>query len=156
MQGYHSQATSEASLNRTIHELLVSRAQTKLFMAQKTALKRSGQRGHTARQALLVAEAELQSIQSQDPQLYVTPQMANDLLEEVFEAYEAVDVEGDESRAKSILRALGFSDEELSNGGREISRLSDGWRMRVMLGKALFMKPDILLLDEPSESQTIL
>jgi ATP-binding cassette subfamily F protein 3 len=82
--------------------------------------------------------------------------MANDLLEEVFEAYEAVDVEGDESRAKSILRALGFSDEELSNGGREISRLSDGWRMRVMLGKALFMKPDILLLDEPSESQTIL
>jgi ATP-binding cassette subfamily F protein 3 len=82
--------------------------------------------------------------------------MANDLLEEVFEAYEAVDVEGDESRAKSILRALGFSDEELSNGGREISRLSGGWRMRVMLGKALFMKPDILLLDEPSESQTIL
>ncbi len=77
--------------------------------------------------------------------------MANDLMEEVFEAYEAVDVEGDESRAKTILRGLGFSDEELNNGGKEIGWLSGGWRMRVMLGKALFMKPDILLLDEPSE-----
>jgi ATP-binding cassette subfamily F protein 3 len=125
-------------------------------MAQKIAIKRSGQRGHTARQALLVAEAELQSIQSQDPQLYVTPKMAHDLMKEVFEAYEVVDVEGDESRAKTILRGLGFSDDELNNGGKEISWLSGGWRMRVMLGKALFMKPDILLLDEPSEFKTSL
>jgi len=120
-------------------------------MAEKIATKRSGQRGHTARQALLAAEEELQSIQSQDPQVYVTPKMANDLMKEVFEAYEVVDVEGDESRAKTILRGLGFSDEELDNGGKEISWLSGGWRMRVMLGKALFMKPDVLLLDEPSE-----
>ena len=125
-------------------------------MAQKIATKRSGQRGHTARQALLAAEAELLSIQSQDPQLYVTPKMTNDLMKEVFEAYEGLDVGGDESRAKAILRGLGFSDKELNNGGAEISRLSGGWRMRVMLGKALFVKPDILLLDEPSESKIIL
>ncbi len=47
-------------------------------------------------------------------------------MEEVFEAYEVVDVEGDESRAKTILRELGFSDEELNNGGKEIGWLRGG------------------------------
>jgi len=59
--------------------------------AQKIASKRSGQRGHTARQALLTAEAELASIQSQDPQVYVAPKIANDLMKEVFDAYEALE-----------------------------------------------------------------
>ena len=69
---------------------------------------------------------------------------------EVFGAYEALDVEADEARAKTILRGLGFSDEDLSKEGKQIGALSGGWRMRVMLGKALYINPDILLLDEPS------
>ena len=72
---------------------------------------------------------------------------------EVFSAYEALDVEADEARAKTILRGLGFSDEDLSKEGKQIGALSGGWRMRVMtvmLGKALYLNPDILLLDEPS------
>ena len=69
---------------------------------------------------------------------------------EVFSAYEALDVEADEARAKTILRGLGFSDEDLSKEGKQIGALSGGWRMRVMLGKALYINPDILLLDEPS------
>jgi len=119
-------------------------------MAQKIATKRSGQRGHTARQDLLAAEASLTSLQAKDPQTYVTASMAHELMTQIFGAYEALDVEADEARAKTILRGLGFKDEELSKEGREIGALSGGWRMRVMLGKALFMKPDILLLDEPS------
>ena len=43
-------------------------------MAQKIATKRSGQRGHTARQDLL-AEAALATLQAQDPQTYVTASM---------------------------------------------------------------------------------
>ena len=155
LQQHTFQSTSEAAFNVAIHRILVSRAETNLCNAQKIASKRSGQRGHTARQALLTAEAELASIQSQDPQVYDTPKIANDLMKEVFDAYEALDVEADESRAKTILRGLGFSDEELQNGSKEISWLSGGWKMKVMLGKALFIKPDVLLLDEPSEAHSI-
>ena len=78
--------------------------------------------------------------------------MINDIMTEVFGAYETLDVEADEARAKTILRGLGFSDEDLSKEGKQIGALSGGWRMRVMLGKALYINPDILLLDEPSTS----
>lgn len=152
MQGF-SKSASNSSLNVIIHGLLVSRAQTALDLAQKIATKRSGQRGHTARQALLAAENELATIQAQDPQTYVTSQMVHDIMTEVFGAYEALDVEADEARAKAILRGVGFSDDDLNKEGKQISGLSGGWRMRVMLSKALFVKPDILLLDEPSRSE---
>ncbi|KDR70841.1 hypothetical protein GALMADRAFT_75582, partial [Galerina marginata CBS 339.88] len=106
--------------------------------------------GHTARQALLVAESDLATLQAQDPQIYVTTKMVHDIMTEVFGAYETLDVEADEARAKTILRGLGFGDDDLAKAGKEIGGLSGGWRMRVMLGKALFIKPDILLLDEPT------
>jgi len=150
LQGFNANSTSDAALNTLIHELLLSRAQDALDMAQKIATKRSGQRGHTARQDLLAAEAALATLQAQDPQTYVTASMAHELMTQIFGAYEALDVEADEARARSILRGLGFKDEDLLKEGKEIGALSGGWRMRVMLGKALFIKPDILLLDEPS------
>ena len=66
---------------------------------------------------------------------------------EVFSAYEALDIEADETRAKTFLRRLGFSKE-----GKQIGASNGGWHMRVMLGKALYINPDILLLDEPSST----
>ena len=67
--------------------------------------------------------------------------MINEIMTEVFSAYEALDVEADEARAKTILRGLGFSDEDLSKEGKQIGALSGGWRMRVILGKALYLNP---------------
>ena len=133
-----------------VHNLLISRAETALDIAQKIATKRSGQRGYIARQDLIASENELSTLKAQNPQTYITAIMINEIMTEVFSAYEALDVEADEARAKTILRGLGFSDEDLGKEGKQIGALSGGWRMRVMLGKALYINPDILLLDEPS------
>lgn len=51
------------------------------------------------------------------------------------------------ARAAAILAGLGF-DEEAQNW--PLNRFSGGWRMRVALAATLFSKPDLLLLDEPS------
>lgn len=58
-----------------------------------------------------------------------------------------IDAWSAEARAASILKGLGFDDEEHS---RPCSAYSGGWRMRVALAGVLFAQPDLLLLDEPT------
>jgi ATPase subunit of ABC transporter with duplicated ATPase domains len=52
-----------------------------------------------------------------------------------------------EARAREILAGLGFSP-EMQDG--DVSALSGGWKMRVALARILLMRPDAMLLDEPS------
>ncbi|MBL8953608.1 MAG: ABC-F family ATP-binding cassette domain-containing protein [Myxococcaceae bacterium] len=52
-----------------------------------------------------------------------------------------------EGRAREILAGLGFS-ETMIDG--DVGALSGGWKMRVALARILLMKPDAMLLDEPS------
>lgn len=52
-----------------------------------------------------------------------------------------------DGKAREVLHGLGFS-QEMMDG--DVSRLSGGWKMRVALGRILLMKPDVMLLDEPS------
>lgn len=49
--------------------------------------------------------------------------------------------------AEQVLAGLGFSREDLNKNCEEFS---GGWQMRIALGKALMVNPDILLLDEPT------
>ncbi len=52
-----------------------------------------------------------------------------------------------QAAAEQILMGLGFSKEDLD---RKCEEFSGGWQMRIALGKALMVNPDILLLDEPT------
>ena len=52
-----------------------------------------------------------------------------------------------DGRAREVLGGLGFSDEMMDG---DVGKLSGGWKMRVALAKILLMRPDVMLLDEPS------
>jgi ATPase subunit of ABC transporter with duplicated ATPase domains len=52
-----------------------------------------------------------------------------------------------DGRAREVLAGLSFS-EEMMDG--DVGALSGGWKMRVALARILLMRPDAMLLDEPS------
>ncbi|WP_248357557.1 ABC-F family ATP-binding cassette domain-containing protein [Anaeromyxobacter oryzae] len=52
-----------------------------------------------------------------------------------------------EARAREILGGLGFTPEMMDG---DVGTLSGGWKMRVALARILLMRPDAMLLDEPS------
>ncbi|WP_373045302.1 ABC-F family ATP-binding cassette domain-containing protein [Vulgatibacter sp.] len=66
---------------------------------------------------------------------------------EVQARFEELDGYSLEGKAREILAGLGFS-EEMMDG--DVGALSGGWKMRVALGQILLMRPDAMLLDEPS------
>ena len=51
------------------------------------------------------------------------------------------------TRASLILTGLGFNKKTINKKTRD---MSGGWRMRVALAKALFVRPSLLLLDDPT------
>jgi ATP-binding cassette subfamily F protein 3 len=65
-------------------------------------------------------------------------------LGEKFYALEDVNYDAEVEKA---LRGLGFKREDLT---RLTSEFSGGWRMRIELAKILLQKPDLILLDEPT------
>ena len=52
-----------------------------------------------------------------------------------------------EARAREVLAGLSFSQERMDG---DVGLLSGGWKMRVALARILLMRPDGMLLDEPS------
>lgn len=52
-----------------------------------------------------------------------------------------------ESKVRSVLFGLGFSEEDMS---RKTTEFSGGWQMRIALAKLLIRNPEVLLLDEPT------
>jgi ATPase subunit of ABC transporter with duplicated ATPase domains len=77
-----------------------------------------------------------------------------DEMEEIIERYGEVQGRFEElggyaleGRAREVLAGLSFS-QEMMDG--DVGNLSGGWKMRVALARILLMRPDAMLLDEPS------
>jgi ATPase subunit of ABC transporter with duplicated ATPase domains len=66
---------------------------------------------------------------------------------EVQARFEELDGYALDGRAREALSGLGFS-QEMMDG--DVGALSGGWKMRVALARILLMRPDVMLLDEPS------
>src|ERR1700709_2114991 len=66
---------------------------------------------------------------------------------EVQARFEELDGYALEGRAREVLDGLSFS-QEMMDG--DVGALSGGWKMRVGLARILLMRPDVMLLDEPS------
>jgi ATP-binding cassette subfamily F protein 3 len=70
-------------------------------------------------------------------------------LSEKFYAIEEINYEAE---VEKILVGLGFEREDFT---RQTSEFSGGWRMRIELAKILLQKPDLILLDEPTNHMDI-
>jgi ATP-binding cassette subfamily F protein 3 len=80
--------------------------------------------------------AEEQTLLKDDPQ---SPR-----LKLIYDRLQTIDAYTAEARASTILAGLGFSPDMQKAPSKQFS---GGWRMRIALGRALFAKPDLLLLD---------
>ncbi len=66
---------------------------------------------------------------------------------EVQARFQELDGYALEARAREVLGGLSFSQERMDG---DVGLLSGGWKMRVALARILLMRPDGMLLDEPS------
>ncbi|HET6559691.1 MAG TPA: ABC-F family ATP-binding cassette domain-containing protein [Prolixibacteraceae bacterium] len=78
-----------------------------------------------------------------------------DLIERVStlsEKYYSIEEINFDAEIEKILLGLGFTREDFT---RPTSEFSGGWRMRIELAKILLQKPDLILLDEPTNHMDI-
>lgn len=93
------------------------------------------------------AEIELKRLEDMAEEILDRDGPESMVLEELYERIESMDPSTFEVRASLILRGLGFTNITIKKKTKD---MSGGWRMRVALAKALFVKPSLLLLDDPT------
>lgn len=71
---------------------------------------------------------------------------------ELSEKFYSIEEINYEAEVEKVLRGMGF---ERSDFTRQTSEFSGGWRMRIELAKILLQRPDLILLDEPTNHMDI-
>lgn len=71
---------------------------------------------------------------------------------ELSEKFYSIEEVNYDAEIEKILKGLGFEQKDLD---RPTSEFSGGWRMRIELAKILLLKPDLILLDEPTNHMDI-
>lgn len=93
------------------------------------------------------AQNELKRLEDLVEKIILEDGPESDLLEPLYEKMDSMDPSTFESRAAIILIGLGFNSNTINKKTKD---MSGGWKMRVALAKALFVKPTLLLLDDPT------
>lgn len=71
---------------------------------------------------------------------------------ELSEKFYSIEEANYEAEVEKVLKGLGFARKDFT---RPTSEFSGGWRMRIELAKILLQKPDLILLDEPTNHMDI-
>lgn len=71
---------------------------------------------------------------------------------ELSELYYSIEDTNYEAEVEKVLKGIGFLRSDFT---RPTSEFSGGWRMRIELAKILLQKPDLILLDEPTNHMDI-
>ena len=123
--GYFSQDVGEMSGRSTVSEVMDGAGPVSIVAAELKAL-----------------EADLADPDKADEMDSIIERYG-----EVQARFEELDGYALEGRAYEVLAGLGFS-QEMMDG--DVGKLSGGWKMRVALARILLMRPNVMLLDEPS------
>jgi len=93
------------------------------------------------------AENELKRLEALAEDILERDGPDSPVLEDLYDRMEGMDPSTFATRAALILTGLGFNKVTIHKKTKD---MSGGWRMRVALAKALFVKPSLLLLDDPT------
>ncbi len=94
------------------------------------------------RNEIMQIDESLKNIRQKSDQLRLAGRLA-----ELHQEMSYLDMQFPSHEAERILAGLGFQPEDLNI---PVESLSEGWKMRAVLGGLLYQRPDLLLLDEPS------
>lgn len=93
------------------------------------------------------AEKEMKRLEDLSEKLLEEEGPESPILLDLYDHMDKMDPSTFATRASLILTGLGFNKVTIHKKTKD---MSGGWRMRVALGKALFVRPSLLLLDDPT------